>query len=80
MVTTTLDILKQSLPESSMVFLHDAAQVNMEGKLYYYKLIDENSYHIRSYGRDGVINTPDDVLPEPIDNVGLVANYQVIKN
>ena len=68
---------KQSLPENSMVFLHDAAQINTEGKLYFYRLIDESSYHIRSYGRDGVLNTPDDILPSPIENVGLVADYQV---
>ena len=52
-------------------------QVNTDGKLYYYKLIDESSYHIRSYGRDGLINTADDILPSPIKNVGLVADYQV---
>ncbi|RUO38637.1 hypothetical protein CWE13_03045 [Aliidiomarina shirensis] len=73
----SLEILQKSLPENSMVFLLDAAQVNTGGKLYYYELIDEGSYHIRSYGRDGVINTADDILPSPIKNVGLVADYQV---
>ncbi|XOV77366.1 MAG: type II secretion system protein GspG [Aestuariibacter sp.] len=73
----SLELLQKSLPENSMVFLHDAAQVNAEGKLYYYKLIDESSYHIRSYGRDGIINTSDDILPSPIENVGLVADYHV---
>lgn len=73
----SLEILQKSLPENSMVFLHDATQVNTDGKLYYYKLIDESSYHIRSYGRDGLINTADDILPSPIKNVGLVADYQV---
>lgn len=68
-----------TLPENSMVFLNDSAQVNMdEAKLYYYKLINENSYHIRSYGRDGVINTEDDILPAAIENVDLVADYQVV--
>lgn len=75
----TLETLQNSLPENSMVFLHDSAQVNMdEAKLYYYKLINENSYHIRSYGRDGLINTEDDILPAAIENVGLVADYQVV--
>jgi len=61
-----------------MVFLNDATQVKIdEAKLYYYKVINENSYHIRSYGRDGLINTVDDILPNPIENVGLVADYQV---
>ncbi|KAB0300125.1 hypothetical protein F2Z80_23755 [Vibrio fortis] len=73
----SLEVLQQSWPENSMVFLHDAAQVTLESNLYYYKLIDENSYHIRSYGRDGVLNTSDDILPLPIANVGLVADYQV---
>ncbi|CCN72902.1 conserved hypothetical protein [Vibrio nigripulchritudo SFn118] len=73
----SLEVLQKSLPENSMVFLHDAAQVNTQGKLYYYKLIDESSYHIRSYGRDGVLNTLDDILPSPIENVGLIVDYQV---
>ncbi|GLX84513.1 hypothetical protein tloyanaT_07650 [Thalassotalea loyana] len=74
----SLEALQKSLPENSMVFLNDATQVNAdEMKLYYYKVIDENSYHIRSYGRDGIINTADDVLPSPIENVGLVADYKV---
>ncbi|BDX05173.1 type II secretion system protein GspG [Planctobacterium marinum] len=73
----SLEILQKSLPENSMVFLHDAAQVNAQGKLYYYKLIDTSSYHIRSYGRDSVLNTSDDILPSPIDNVGLVMDYSV---
>ncbi|WP_163930951.1 type II secretion system protein GspG [Paraferrimonas sp. SM1919] len=73
----TLEKLQQSQPANSMVFLYDAAQVSATGKFYYYQLIDENSYHIRSYGRDGIINTPDDILPEPIDNVGLIAEYQL---
>jgi len=75
----SLETLQKSLPENSMVFLYDAAQVNMEEmKLYYYKGINESSYHIRSYGRDGLINTKDDILPSPIENVGLVADYQVV--
>lgn len=76
----TLEILQKSLSENSMVFLNDATQVNMdEVKLYYYKVIDDNSYHIRSYGRDGVINTEDDILPTPIENIGLVTDYQVVR-
>lgn len=74
----SLEVLQDSLPENSMVFLNDATQVNMdEMKLYYYKVINENSYHIRSYGRDGLINTADDILPDPIENIGLVSDYQV---
>ena len=73
----SLEVLQKSLPENSMVFLQDAAQVNTEEKLYYYTVINESSYHIRSYGRDGVLNTSDDILPSPIKNVGLVADYKV---
>jgi len=73
----TLEILQRSLPANSLVFLHDATQVSTQGKLYYYKVIDDNSYHIRSYGRDGIINTADDVLPDAIDNVGFAPDYQV---
>lgn len=73
----SLEVLQKSLPENSMVFLYDATQVSAEGRLYYYKVIDEKSYHIRAYGRDGALNTADDVLPTPISNVGLVADYQV---
>ncbi|PQJ55303.1 hypothetical protein BTO11_13190 [Psychrosphaera saromensis] len=75
----SLDVLQKSLPENSFVFLYDAAQVNMDqARFYYYEIIDENSYHIRSYGRDGIINTADDILPAQIENVGLVADYQVV--
>lgn len=75
----SLVTLQKSLPVNSMVSLHDSAQVNMdEMKLYYYKLINNNSYHIRSYGRDGLINTKDDILPSPIENVGLISDYQVV--
>lgn len=74
----SLETLQASLPENSVVFLHDAAQVSIQPKLYYYKLINDSSYHIRSYGRDGIINTEDDILPSPIENVGLVVDYNVL--
>ncbi|WP_219624217.1 hypothetical protein, partial [Vibrio parahaemolyticus] len=75
---TSLEVLQNSLPQGSLVSLNDAAQVSVTGDtLYYYVVIDENHYHIRSYGRDGVINTLDDILPTPIENVGLIADYQV---
>ncbi|UTM59102.1 hypothetical protein L4174_020530 [Photobacterium sp. CCB-ST2H9] len=74
----SLEVLQESLPEGSLVSLNDAAQVSISGeKLYYYIVIDENYYHIRSYGRDGIINTLDDILPTPIEKVGLVADYQI---
>jgi len=74
----SLDILEASLPKDSFVFLHDPTLVDAaESKFYFYKLIDKNSYHIRAYGRDGILNTEDDVLPDQIKNVGLIANYTV---
>lgn len=75
----SLQTLQKSLPENSVVFLFDTAQVSLdEMKYYYYKVINDHSYHIRSYGRDGLINTQDDVLPAAIENVGLDINYQIL--
>ena len=75
----SLQTLQKSLPENSVVFLYDTTQVSLdETKYYYYKVINENAYHIRSYGRDGIINTQDDVLPAAIENVGLDVNYQIL--
>lgn len=72
----SLEELQKSLPENSMVFLHDPTQISVtEPKFYYYKLIDSEHYHIRSYGRDGVLNTTDDVLPGKIEKIGLVGDY-----
>ncbi|WP_299493516.1 type II secretion system protein GspG [uncultured Shewanella sp.] len=69
----TLQILEASLPENAMVFLYDASQGLMQEPQYlYYHLISENQYHIRAYGRDGLINTSDDILPLVIENIGLV--------
>lgn len=75
----SLQTLQKSLPENSVVFLFDSAQVSLdEMKYYYYKVINDHSYHIRSYGRDGIINTQDDVLPSTIENIGLDVNYQIL--
>lgn len=77
----SLQTLQTSLPENAMVFLYDSAQVSMdEMTFYYYKRINDHSYHIRSYGRDGIINTQDDVLPAAIENVGLDIDYQILGN
>ena len=77
----SLQTLQKSLPENSVVFLYDTTQVSLdETKYYYYKVINENAYHIRSYGRDGIINTQDDVLPAAIENVGLDVNYQILSD
>ena len=74
----SLEALKASLPENSFVSLYDPTLINSaEGKLYYYKLINKGSYHIRAYGRDGILNTDDDVLPNRIENIGLIADFSV---
>ena len=72
----SLKELKESLPENSMVFLFDPTQIDAkEGVYYFYDLLDEENYHIRALGRDGVLNTEDDVLPPKIENIGLVVEY-----
>ena len=74
----SLQVLEASLPENSMVFVRDATQVSMsEPEYLYYELINENQYHIRARGRDGILNTSDDVLPSPIENIGLVVEHSV---
>jgi hypothetical protein len=72
----SLEELKESLPENSMVFLFDPTQIDAkEGAYYFYDLLDADHYHIRALGRDGILNTEDDVLPPKIDNIGLVVEY-----
>ena len=72
----SLEELRDNLPKNSAVFLFDPTIKKLaQQKMYYYKLIDASSYHIRAHGADGVINTPDDVIPKPIKNVGLVTEY-----
>lgn len=70
----SLEVLRASLPQDAILFLHDPTVLAGEGKLYHYQLMDENSYHIRAHGRDGQLNTEDDVLPSPLNNTGLVVN------
>ena len=73
----SLNTLQESLPENSFVFLIDPTQVDAsEGAYYFYELLNEQKYHIRALGRDGVFNTEDDVLPVPMDNIGLVVDYK----
>jgi hypothetical protein len=72
----SLKTLQESLPKNSMVFLFDPTQIDTrEGAYYFYDLISEQKYHIRALGRDGVLNTEDDVLPTPMKNTGLTVDY-----
>jgi len=59
-----------------MVMLIDPTQVTaVNYNFNYYKVIDGEHYYVRSLGRDGVLNAIDDTLPNPIENIGLVVNY-----
>lgn len=72
----SLKALQESIPENSFVFLFDPTQIDAtEGAYYFYELLGDSKYHIRALGRDGAFNTEDDVLPDPIDNIGLVVDY-----
>lgn len=69
-----LSLLNESLPEGSLVSIIDPTQVSKpEGNYFHYDLIDENRYHVRALGRDGILDTVDDVFPTAVDNIGLVA-------
>lgn len=75
---SSLEVLAASLPKNSMVSIYDATQISATEPGYlYYELIDTDHYHVRAYGRDGVLNTADDVLPDPIENIGLVVEHSV---
>ena len=58
----SLEVLKKSLPENSMVFVFDPA--NVKPRYYYYKLIDSRHYYLLGVGPDGKPFTADDILPK----------------
>ena len=62
---TSLELLKKSLPEGSMVFVFDPAYVNMnnESRYFYIQLVDDNQYYLLGVGADGEPFTSDDILP-----------------
>ena len=61
----SLEVLRKSLPENSMVFVHDPTDVQMGGepRYYHYELKDQNHYYLLGVGPDGQPYTSDDVLP-----------------
>lgn len=61
----SLEVLRQSLPENSMVFVHDPTDVQMGGepRYYHYELKGQNHYYLLGVGLDGKPYTNDDVLP-----------------
>lgn len=74
----SLEALKKSLPENSMVFVFDLTVEKMGGqpRYYHYELIDSEHYYLLGVGPDGQPFTADDVLPKieisPQSKVGLV--------
>ncbi len=63
----SLEVLKNSLPEDSMVFIFDPAEAVKMGEQprhYYYELIDSEHYYLLGLGADGQPFTPDDLLPK----------------
>lgn len=61
----SLEVLKKSLPEDSIVFVHDPAvvQIGGEPRYYHYEKIDQDHYYLLGVGLDGQPYTSDDVLP-----------------
>jgi len=61
----SLEALRKSLPENSMVFVHDPTDVQMGGepRYYHYELQDQDHYCLLGVGPDGQPYTNDDVLP-----------------
>lgn len=74
----SLEILKKSLPENSMVFVRDPTGVSISGKqrYYYYEVVDNEHYYLLGVGFDGQPFTQDDVVPKvhvgPHSKVGLL--------
>jgi hypothetical protein len=62
----SLEVLKNSLPENSMVFVHDPTHVQMGGepRYYHYELEGENHYYLLGVGPDEIPYTADDVVPK----------------
>jgi hypothetical protein len=61
----SLEVLRKSLPENSMVFVHDPTDIQMSGepRYYHYELKDDNHYYLLGVGPDEQPYTSDDILP-----------------
>ena len=74
----SLETLRKSLPETSLVFVFDPSHVQMGGepRYYHYELKDESHYYLLGIGPDGEPYTGDDLLPnieiEPNSGIGLL--------
>lgn len=61
----SLEVLQQSLPPGSMVFVIDPTNVDAgRSRYYHYELIDGEHYYLLGVGPDGQPFTDDDVLPD----------------
>jgi len=61
----SLEVLKKSLPQGSMVNLMDITDVSFEHqpRYFHYELIDDKSYYLLGVGADNIPYTEDDILP-----------------
>lgn len=73
-----LEILRESLPENSLVFVFDPTDVQTGGeqRYFHYALEGDSSYYLLGVGPDGVPYTSDDLIPKmeisPNSNIGLL--------
>lgn len=74
----SLETLRKSLPENSMVFVFDPSHVQLGGepRHYHYELKDPTHYYLLGVGPDEKPYTSDDVLPsieiKPNSGIGLL--------
>jgi hypothetical protein len=74
----SLEVLRKSLPENSMVFVFDPTDIGMGGepRYYHYELVNSEHYYLLGVGPDGQPFTQDDILPKvdvgPQSKVGLL--------
>lgn len=74
----SLETLRESLPENSIVFVFDPTNIKMggESRYYHYELKDPSHYYLLGVGPDEKPYTSDDVLPDievkPNSGIGLL--------
>ena len=61
----SLEVLRESLPKDSLTFVLDPTdiQIGEKSRNFYYRLVDDNHYHLLGVGVDGQPFTDDDILP-----------------
>jgi hypothetical protein len=73
-----LEILRESLPENSLVFVFDPTDIQTDGeqRYFHYALEGDSNYYLLGVGPDGVPYTSDDLVPKieiaPGSNIGLL--------